>query len=55
MEKYKVMTHTKAYLVNNLDGAKKLAERLSIVHWRVTIFKENKKVARYEWGEELPL
>ena len=51
MEVYKVLYANKSVLVNGLDRAKEYAQRQSIVSFRVSIFKDNKKVATYENGK----
>lgn len=50
MEVYKVLYGNKSVLVKGLDMAKEYAQRQSIVSFRVSIFKDNKKVATYENG-----
>ena len=51
MEKYKVLYANKSVLVNGLDNAKEYAKNKSIVNFRASIFKDNKKIVTYEKGE----
>ena len=51
MTKYLIYYANKTYMVNNLAWALDLARRQSLVNFRVSIFKDNVKLATYENGD----
>ncbi len=53
MKEYKVMVAGKVSVVKDLEWAKEIAKKASLVNFRASVFNGNEKVASYEWGKEI--
>lgn len=54
MEKFTILFANKTLVFQSLERAKEIAQKQSLVSFRVSVFdNNNKRVARYEWGKEI--
>lgn len=54
MEKFTILFANKTLVFQGLERAKEIAQKQSLVSFRVSVFdSNNKRVARYEWGKEI--
>ena len=50
---YVVLVVNKSKAYNNLEWAKEVAKKDSLVNFRASVFEGNEVIAKYEWGKEL--
>ena len=53
MKEYRVMVNNKVSVIKDLDWAKEVAKRDSLVNFRAVVLENGKVIARYEWGKEI--
>ena len=51
--KYVVLVANKSKAFNNLEWAKEVAKRDSLVNFRAAVLENGKVVAKYEWGKAI--
>jgi hypothetical protein len=50
---YVVLVGSKSKSFNDLEWAKEVAKKDSLVNFRASVFEGNEVIAKYEWGKEL--
>ena len=53
MKDFKVMVNGKVSVVKDMEWAKEIARKASLVNFRAVVKDGNEIVARYEWGKEI--